>query len=126
VAIIDTLKLARELRDKGGFTQEAAEATAEALNNALGAELATKADIDRLGAATKADIDRLAAATKADIDRLEMRIDQLATSAATKVDLVNLRAELLKWVLGVGIAATLAVGGMIWTATQVLLRAVHA
>jgi hypothetical protein len=48
MAIIDTLKLARALRDKGGFTQEAADATAEALNSALGADVATKADIARI------------------------------------------------------------------------------
>jgi hypothetical protein len=30
MAVIDTLKLARALRDKGGFTEAAAEATAEA------------------------------------------------------------------------------------------------
>ena len=48
MAVIDTLKLARALHDKGGFTQEAADATAEALNTALGADVATKADIKLL------------------------------------------------------------------------------
>jgi len=48
MAIIDTLKLSRALHDKGGFSQEAADATAEALNAALGEDVATKADIDRL------------------------------------------------------------------------------
>jgi len=31
--------------------------------------------------------------------------------------------RLIKWVVGVGIAEVLAVGGMIWTATQAVLRA---
>jgi hypothetical protein len=48
MAIIDTLKLARALHDKGGFTQEAADATATALNEALGGDVATKADIKTL------------------------------------------------------------------------------
>jgi hypothetical protein len=48
MAIIDTLKLARALHDKGGFTQEAADATATALNDALGEDVATKADIKTL------------------------------------------------------------------------------
>lgn len=48
MAIIDTLKLSRALHDKGGFSQEAADATAEALNAALGEDVATKADIARL------------------------------------------------------------------------------
>jgi len=42
----DTLKLARQLRDKAGFTPEHAEAAAEALAEAVGgAELVTKNDM---------------------------------------------------------------------------------
>lgn len=55
MAIIDTLKLARALSDKGGFSINAAEATAAALNEALGEDVATKADIGLL----KSDINRL-------------------------------------------------------------------
>lgn len=55
MAIIDTLKLSRALHAKGGFSQEAADATAEALNAALGEDVATKADIGLL----KSDINRL-------------------------------------------------------------------
>ena len=49
---------------------------------------------------------------------------------ASKTDIADLRREiaeveprLIKWVIGVGVAATPAVGGMIWTATQILLHA---
>ncbi len=46
VVPFDTLKLARQLRDKAGFTPEHAEAAAEALAEAVGgAEIATKADL---------------------------------------------------------------------------------
>jgi hypothetical protein len=42
----DTLKLARRLRDKAGFTPEHAEEAAEALVEAIGgAELVTKTDL---------------------------------------------------------------------------------
>jgi hypothetical protein len=41
---------------------------------------------------------------------------------ATKADLAELELRLIKWVIGVGTAAALAVGGMIWTATQILLH----
>ena len=44
----DTLRLARALHDKGGFSQEAADATAEAINAALGEDGATKSDIKLL------------------------------------------------------------------------------
>jgi hypothetical protein len=40
--------LVRALRDQGGFTEEAAEATAEAINDALGAQMASKADLDKV------------------------------------------------------------------------------
>jgi len=59
MAIIDTLRLARALHDKGGFTQDAADATAEALNAALGEDVATKADIDRLDSKLDASVARL-------------------------------------------------------------------
>jgi len=48
MAVIDTLKLARALHDKGGFNQEAADATAEAINAALGEDVATKSDVKLL------------------------------------------------------------------------------
>jgi hypothetical protein len=85
-AVIDTLKLARALRDKGGFTAEAAEATAAALGDALGGEVATRADIDRLS----------------------LRINQLAT----KTDLAELRADLLKWVFGQTAVIVAIIGGL--------------
>jgi hypothetical protein len=60
-------------------------------------------------------------------------VDIDLSNIATKTDIAELRREitgveprLIKWVVGIGITATLAVGGMIWTATQALLRAVHA
>jgi hypothetical protein len=38
-------------------------------------------------------------------------------------DLAELELRLIKWVIGVGIAAAPTMGGMILTATQILLRA---
>ncbi|HEV2097489.1 MAG TPA: hypothetical protein VGR45_01035 [Stellaceae bacterium] len=46
----------------------------------------------------------------------------MLSTLATKADLAELELRLIKWVIGVGIAAALAVGGMIWTATQILLH----
>jgi hypothetical protein len=49
---------------------------------------------------------------------------------ATKADIADLRREisevelrLIKWVIGIGIAAMLALTGLIWTETQILLHA---
>jgi hypothetical protein len=44
-------------------------------------------------------------------------------TAKTKAREAELELRLIKWVIGVGIAAVLASTGTIWTATQVLLRA---
>jgi hypothetical protein len=92
MAIIDTLKLTRALRDKGGFTQEAAEATAEALNEAFGADVATKADI----ALVRADITQLETATKGDI-------------AVVKADIARLDGKLNVVIWAIGIIAALVV-----------------
>lgn len=81
MTVIDTLKLARALRDKGGFTQDAAEATAEALNSALGAEVATKGDITEL---------------KRDIAGLEQRL--------------SARLTFLQWQIGLAIAGEVVIG----------------
>ena len=76
-----------------GFTDEQAEAVTRAVRLAQ--------EIDLSNFATKADL----------------------ANVATKTDLAELELRLIKWVIGVGIAATLAVGGMIFTATQFLLHA---
>lgn len=46
VAVIDTLKLARKLRDEGGMSDKQAEALAEGLNEALMDQVATKHDLE--------------------------------------------------------------------------------
>jgi hypothetical protein len=48
--IYDTLKLSKSLREHGNFTQEQAEALAEALNQAAQDNLATKGDLSELKA----------------------------------------------------------------------------
>jgi len=91
MAIIDTLKLARELRDKGGFSQEAAEATAEALNNALGEEVATKRDVMDLGTALRGEMAQL---------RIDLRSEITQLGADLRKEMADARAELLKWMFG--------------------------
>ena len=96
MAIIDTLRLARALHDRGGFSQEAADATAEALNAALGEDVATKADIEGLKVATTASIDRLESKLDARIDRLDSRITH-----------VDSKLTVLMWAVGINAAATI-------------------
>jgi hypothetical protein len=96
MAIIDTLRLARALHDRGGFSQEAADATAEALNAALGEDVATKADIEGLKVATKASIDRLESKLDASVTRLDGRITH-----------VDSKLTVLMWAIGINAAATI-------------------
>jgi hypothetical protein len=55
------------------------------------------------------------------------------SNTATKTEIAELRREiagvelwLIRWLVGGGVTAILAVGEMIWTATQVPLRGLHA
>jgi hypothetical protein len=96
MAIIDTLRLARALHDRGGFSQEAADATAEALNAALGEDVATKADIEGLKVATTASIDRLESKLDASVTRLDGRITH-----------VDSKLTVLMWAVGINAAATI-------------------
>ncbi len=44
--MIDTLKFARQMQQKGGMTKEAAEALAESINEAALEQLTTKTDLE--------------------------------------------------------------------------------
>lgn len=71
VAAIDTLALARKLKEKARFTPEQAEGVAEAINEVMADELATKRDLGdlrrdlvELGGQLRSEIDRLRADTE--------------------------------------------------------------
>jgi hypothetical protein len=109
MAIIDTLRLARALHDRGGFSQEAADATAEALNAALGEDVATKTDIEGLKVATKASIDRLDSKLDASIDRLESKLDASVTRLDGRITHVDSKLTVLMWAVGINAAATITI-----------------
>jgi len=117
ISTLDTHELVKDLK-ASGFTDEQAEAVTRAVR------LAQEIDLSNL--TTKADLVNFA--TKTDIADLRREITEL--TFASKTDIADLRREitavelrLIKWVIGVGIAAVLAVGGMIFTATNFLLHA---
>lgn len=79
----DTLKFAKKL-EKVGIAPSLAEIQAEAfgeqaqaINNIIDKQLATKDDLEKLRIATKEDIEKLRLATKGDIDKLRIDIDKL-------------------------------------------------
>ncbi|MEI8393685.1 MAG: hypothetical protein WCF85_03040 [Rhodospirillaceae bacterium] len=114
----DTLKLARKLRDTAHMPAEQAEGIADALAEAMsGAELATKADVtitvDSAKAELKADIGALKADLKADIAVLSERVERRCAETD---------ARLIRWVVGTGVAAFLALGGTVIGATLTIIR----
>ena len=98
MAVIDTLKLARALRDKAGFDESAAEATAEAINDALGAQMASKANLDQA-------VERI----DHRLDQAEERLDHKIDQAVERIDnrITNVHRELksdfrfLQWQVGI-------------------------
>ena len=87
----DTLATVRDL-EAAGVERRQAEAHAEALRQAIGAdrgELATKADVAGLRAAAKADIADLRAATKADVADLKADMLKVAIGVAIGVVIAN-------------------------------------
>lgn len=115
--LFDTLQLSRTLRDKGHFTLEQAETLAEALGEVQHGDLATKADllaletkIDKVEAALEAKIDKVEAALEAKIGMVDAKISHLAT----KAELADVRADILKWIVGaIGFQTVVMVGALI-------------
>src|SRR5712691_8851612 len=105
----DTLKLARRL-EAAGFSTKQAQDTSEALADALTTNLASRTDIQAVQGETRA----LGLQLRAEIREVELRL---------RADMASLRAELIRWVVGVGIAAVIATGGMIITLGTAILRA---
>src|SRR6266700_1413969 len=98
-APFDTLKLARALRDKAGFTQEHAEAAADAFAEVIAEQVATKQDIRDLGV----EIDSL---------RTEMRNEFAAV-----------RAEMAAGFRDIEQRITIRLGGMLVVLAGILLAA---
>jgi Protein of unknown function (DUF1640). len=89
---------------KEKFGKEQAKAIVEYVDTTSKQGLATKDDIHGL----QLDISRLERKVEADISRLELKIEGIRTGLITeitniKADLVNIKADLIKWMIGVGI-----------------------
>jgi hypothetical protein len=102
MAVIDTLKLPRTLRDRGGFSQEAAEPTAAALDSAFGDTAATKRDLTDLGGGLRAEIAALGTALRTETAKLGTELRE--EIAAIKSDI-----RLLKWQIGLNSALSIAI-----------------
>jgi len=110
----DTLKLARKLRDSAHMPAEQAEGIADALAEAMsGAELATKADVLATVEGAKTELKTEIASVKGDIAVLSERVDRRCAETD---------ARLIRWVVGTGVAAVVAICGTVISATAALIR----
>ena len=119
---IDTLKVAKRLRE-AGFTEPQAEAVTAAVQEATqGAELATKADLAELRTEFKAEIVALRTELKAEIADLlgELRQSGLRLEAkieAVKADILN---RIFGLILGTLVVNIIAIVGAIFAVAKLI------
>ena len=89
--MIDTLGYAEAL-EQSGFTSEQAKGAAKALNNTVGEELATKADLAQLGSELRAEIAEASTELRAEIN--ELRVEMAETRAELRAEIAETRTEL--------------------------------
>ena len=109
-APFDTLKLARALRDKAGFSQEHAEATADALAEGVAEQVATKQDLKDLETRLGAAIGDL---------RNQVRTEIAAVRTDLRTEIVAIRAE----IHAAEPRVIIRLGGMLVVMTGILLAA---
>jgi len=130
VVNLDTLKIARRLKE-AGLDERQAETITDVLRESRELDfslLATKADLAELRNATKADLAELRNATKAELAELRSDMDLRLTSLQAEIDrrfaaveakIAVLQAEIasLKWMVGgVGFGILLLVVRSFWPA----------
>ena len=94
MAMFDTLSASRRLREVG-FEEKQADAVVGLLAEDVSGNIATKSDIELLGADTKSEIELLKTDMKSDVEllRTDMKSEIELLRADTKSDLELLRAE---------------------------------
>jgi len=102
--ILDTLEFANKLK-AGGFTEQQAETQARAIADIVEKQLATKQDMEAREADLKRDIHESEYRLEVKIKELEitLRKDIEILRAEVKRDIAETKAELIRWVVGVGI-----------------------
>jgi len=105
----DTYKAVTALKQVG-FEEAQAEAVVNTMGEALGGNVATKADLTEVRAALEADMTAMKAALETDIAAVKADIEQLRSE--TKADLATMRADMAEqftalykqlWIMAVGI-----------------------
>jgi hypothetical protein len=118
--MLDTLSLARELKDAGIEPNQADAITHVVQQAAEHGDPATRTDLDAHGAAVRADFDTHRTAVRGDLDahRTAVRGDLDTLRAEVRADITALEARLIKWMIGVALTAT---GIVVATGTALVL-----
>ena len=100
---IDTLKIAKRLRE-AGFTDPQAEAVVAAVQEAAeGVDFATRGDLDQVRSELKAEIAALRSELKADIAALRSELRQVELRLEAKIE--ALRSDILNRIFGLILGA---------------------
>lgn len=108
--VMDTLEFATKLK-AGGFTEQQAETQARAIADVVEKQLATKQDVDSHEQTLRRDIETLRADVKRDIEILRGEV---------KKDIAESKAELIRWVVGVGVLQTTLIVGILARLAKVI------
>lgn len=124
-AALDTLKIAKRLRD-AGFSEIQAESVTDAIRESVTAgDLATKADLAGEAAALRADLKAEVGALRAEVTAVRADVKAEVTGlraefrtevAALRAEIADVKAEIIKWMFG----AMLAQGALVVTLIKLL------
>jgi hypothetical protein len=110
VIVMDTLEFATKLK-AGGFTEQQAETQARVLADVVEKQLATQRDVDEHEQNLRRDIEMLRADVKRDIEVLRAELKRDLAEVNQRV--AESKAELIRWVVGVGILQTTLMVGIL-------------
>lgn len=115
--LFDTLAFASELK-QGGFTEQQAETQARAMAGIVEKQLNTKQEIQEHENRVEVQI----IALQRDIKEIESNLkhDIELLRAETKRDIAESKAELIRWVVGVGLLQTSLIIGALMKAAHLL------
>ncbi len=102
--MIDTLGYAEAL-EQSGFSREQAKGAAKALNNTVGEELATKADLAQLGGELRTEMAQLGSELRAEIADTRTGLSAEINELRTEITEVKGDIKLLRWMLGIVVIA---------------------
>ena len=114
---MDTLEFATKLK-AGGFTEQQAETQARAFADVVEKQLATKRDTEDHEQNLRRDIEALRADVKRDIEVLRAELKKDIAEVNQRV--AEAKAELIRWVVGVGVLQTTLIVGILAKLAKVI------